>query len=144
MGSKEKGATTASKVIREEVGVCETVQDSIMNCRGKGSKNKEEEMDQGRNGTGKEGQAVGISGEFPPGAELEDIPHRCDLLMCLGLLKDPSPLQPKTRTGWILSKSLFLDRSHFIFRLIPCDLKVPCYLSLSFLCLQFRPFTFQG
>lgn len=43
-----------------------------MEREGKGRENKEEEMEQGRNGTGKEGQEVGIPREFPPGAELEE------------------------------------------------------------------------
>lgn len=69
---KQREGGHDSKVARKEVKVCETAWGRVVSWKGKGSENKEEEMEQGRNGTGKEGQEVGIPREFPPGAELEE------------------------------------------------------------------------
>lgn len=67
MGSKEKETTTARSLGRRS----EPARGRVVSWKGKGSEHEEEEMEQGRNGTGKEGQEVGIPREFPPGAELE-------------------------------------------------------------------------
>jgi len=106
---KQRAGGHDSKVAREEVRVCETAQDRVVSWEAKGSKHKEKEMEQGRNGIGMEGQEVGLPREFPRGAELEE---------SWASKKDHLPYRAKCETRWILFISLFLKRSHLIFRLI--------------------------
>lgn len=146
MGSKEKEATTARSLGRRSKSA-RRLGAELWGGKGREGKGKQEEMEQGRNGTGKEGQEVGIPREFPPGAELEEFWHTTQLWPAnvSGPPKGTSPLWSKNvKPGGFCLNLYFWKDPTLYSGWSTCDLKVPCYPSLPFLWLQFSPLRFQG